>query len=260
MILSEEKRVRLSDILARLRGISRDVGTSRHHALASATAAPSPTLSTPGVSVPLAAVQSSPTPLPYKGKVVVIESNENSAEGPIFKRPKPTPVMVSHSSSTGRSVSPLDHTTSVPLLPDLGGTSASPTPPALELPLVLQHVLKGFQLGVTVDSDEAAVRERLDFNFGALLAQSNALLTRPKPVEAKTEEETSLLARSFVVRETALKQELARLRRSEKDLSKKLHIKCREVAELEARVLPLRIRVFELEEAADVSKSKIAGA
>jgi len=146
MVLSEEKRARLTDILARLRGISRDVGTS-HHALTSATATPSPTPSAPGVAVPLAVVQSSPAPLPYKGKAVVIESDENSAEGPISKRPKPTPVMVSHSYSTGRSVSPLDHTTSVPLLPDLGGTSVSPTPPALELPLVLQHVLKGFQLG-----------------------------------------------------------------------------------------------------------------
>jgi len=79
MVLSEEKRARLTDVLARVRRISRDVGTSRHHALASAIAAPSPTLSTLGVAVPLAAVQSSPTPLPYKGKAVVIESNENSA-------------------------------------------------------------------------------------------------------------------------------------------------------------------------------------
>ena len=31
-----------------------------------------------------------------------------------------------------------------------------------------------------MDSDEAAARERLGFNFGALLAQSNALLTRPE--------------------------------------------------------------------------------
>jgi len=144
MVLSKEKRARLTDILALLRGISRDVGTSRHHALAFATAAPSPTSSTPGVAVSPAAVQPSPTPLLYKGKAVVeINSDENSAKGPIPKRPKPTPAMASRSSSIDRSVSPLDHTTNVPLLPDLGGTSASVTPPALELPLVLQHVLKG---------------------------------------------------------------------------------------------------------------------
>jgi len=147
MVLSEEKRAKLTDILARLRGISRDVGTSRHHTLASVAVASSPTPSIPGVAVPLAVIQSSPTSLPYKGKAIVIESDENSAEGPISKRPKPTPAMASHSSSTGCSVSPLDHTTSVPLFPDLGGTSASGTPCVLELPLVLQHALKGFQLG-----------------------------------------------------------------------------------------------------------------
>jgi len=52
---------------------------------------------------------------------------------------------------------------------------------------------------------------------------------------------------------------LASLHRCEKDLFKQLHAKCREVAKLEARVLPLRIRVFELEKDAEVSKSKIAG-
>jgi len=136
MVLSEEKWAKLNDILAHLRGISMDVGTSSHHALASATA-PSPTPSTPGVAVPPATTQSSRAPFLYKGKAVEIESDENSAEGPISKRLRPTPTMVSHSSSTGRSVSPLDHMTSVALFPDLGVTSASVTPPALELPLVL---------------------------------------------------------------------------------------------------------------------------
>jgi len=83
---------------------------------------------------------------------------------------------------------------------------------------------------VTVDSNEAAARERMGFNFGALLAQSNALITRPEArvalVEAKTKEETALLARSLAAREAALKQELACLRCFEKDLSKQLHYKC----------------------------------
>jgi len=64
MVSSEEKWARLTDILARLREISRDVGTSRQHVLAFATVAPSPILSNPGVAVPLVVVQSSPTPLP----------------------------------------------------------------------------------------------------------------------------------------------------------------------------------------------------
>ena len=177
---------------------------------------------------------------------MVIESDEDSSEGPISKRPKPTPVMVSHSSSTDHSILPLDHTIDVPLFPDLGEMGTSGTPPVLELPLVLQPALKGFQLGVTVDLDEAAARERLGFNFGALLAQSNALLSRAESGEP------SSLARSFSSREAALREELAHL-------SKQLYAKCREVTELEARVLSLRIRVFELEEADEVSKSKITG-
>jgi len=97
-----------------------------------------------------------------------------------------------------------------------------------------------------VESDETAARERLGFNFGALLAQSNALITSPKArvalVEAKAKEETALLACSFDTRETALKQELASLRQSKKDLSKRLHDKCQEVVELEAKLATLEER------------------
>jgi len=71
MVLSKEKWAKLTNILARLRGISRDVGTSRHHALTSATAVFSPTPSIPGVADPLVVVQSSPIPFPCKGKAIV---------------------------------------------------------------------------------------------------------------------------------------------------------------------------------------------
>ena len=229
-----------------------------------------PTPSLLPLSRPLLLPQSrflSPLPSPSLfscEKVVEIESDEDSTEGPISKMLRPT-TTASHSSTVDRSTTPRDRTSSAPSFPDLfdGGTSASVTPPALELPTVLQHALRGFQLEVTVDSDEAATRERLGFNFGALLAHSNALITRLEArvalVGAKTKEETALLAHKFVARETAPKQELACLRRSEKDLSKQLHVKCQEVVELEARILPVRIRVFELEEAAEASKAKMAG-
>jgi len=106
MVLSEEKRAKLAGNLTRRRGMSRSAGTSSPHALASATAAPSPTPSIPAVAVPLVAAQSSPAPFPYESRVVEIDSDENSTEGPIFKRP--TPAGASHSSSTGRSASPGD--------------------------------------------------------------------------------------------------------------------------------------------------------
>jgi len=143
MDLIEEKRAKLIDILTRLHGVSTDVGTSLQHACALAVAASSPVPSNPGVSVPLAGVQPSPTSLSCRGKAVVIESDEDSAKGPIYKKAKPTPVMVSHSSSFGRSASPRGHTTGVSMLPDLGGTRAS-APFVPEQPLVLQHAIKGF--------------------------------------------------------------------------------------------------------------------
>jgi len=65
--------------------------------------APSPTPSIPAVAVPLAATQASPAPFPYESKVVEIESNEDSAEGPISKRLRPTMTTTSHSSTTNRS-------------------------------------------------------------------------------------------------------------------------------------------------------------
>jgi len=77
------------------------VGTSAPHTLISATAAPSPTPSTPAVAVPLAATQASPAPFPYERKVVEIESDEDSVEGPVFKRLRPTTAMASHSSTVG---------------------------------------------------------------------------------------------------------------------------------------------------------------
>jgi len=169
MGLTEEKRAKLTNILTRLHGVSKDVGTSLQHARALVAAASSLVPSNPGVSVPHTIVQPSPASLSCRGKAVVIESDEDSAEGPIYKKPKPTSVMVSHSSSSGSSASPRGHTTGVSLLLDLGGTGAS-APSVPELPLVLQHAIKGFKQGVTVDLDEAVARERLSSDFGALLA------------------------------------------------------------------------------------------
>jgi len=77
-------------------------------------------------------------------------------------------------------------------------------------------------------------------------------------VEAKAKEEMTLLARAFTTRETALKQELANLHQAEKDLSKRLHDKSQEAVELEAKIVPLRTRAIELEEAAEATKAKMA--
>ena len=79
---------------------------------------------------------------------------------------------------------------------------------------------------MTVDSNGTTARERLSLNFGTLLAQSNALITKPEArvalVETKDKEETALLARSFATREATLKQELTSLRQSKKESAKRL--------------------------------------
>jgi len=245
MGLTEEKWVKLTDILTRFHGVSRYVGTSLQHARALAAAASSPIPFNLGVSVPLPAVQPSPTSLSCRGKAVVIESNEDSAKGSIYKKPKPTPVMVSPSSSSDHSVSPQGRTTSASLLPDLGEIGASPSS-VPELPFVLQHAIKGFQQGVTVDLDEAAVRKRLGFNFGALLAQVHVSLSRAESGNS------SSLARSLAACEGTLREELVHF-------SMLLHAKRQEVTALEVRVLSLRVRVFELEEAKEESKAQITG-
>ena len=164
----------------------------------------------------------------------------------------------SHSSTAGYPASLRGQPPSTSSPPGLlalegGGENAPATPSAPELPVVVQHALKGFQTGVTKDSDEATARERLGLNFGALLAQSNALISRTEMkvkeqvalVEAKAKEEMALLAHAFTTGETALKQELANLRQDEKDFSKWFHDKSQEVVELEAKILPLRTRVIE---------------
>jgi len=197
---------------------------------------------------------------------VEIESDEDSAEEPFFKRLRPTTTTASHSSTVGRLTSLRDQPPNASLLLGLlmledGGESVLAAPSAPELPVFLQHALKGFQIGVTEDLDETATRERLGLNFGSRMAQSNTLITRTEVrvalVKAKAKEDTALLAHAFTTRETALKQELTSFRQVEKDLSKRLHDKSQEAVELEAKILPLRTRAIELEEAAEASKAKM---
>ena len=68
----------------------------------------------------------------------------------------------------------------------------------------------------------------------------------------RAESGDSSTTRSFVACEATLKEELVHF-------SKLLHTKRQEVTTLEARVFSLRVQVFELEEAKEESKAKIAG-
>jgi len=83
MVLNEEKRARLANALARRQGAPGAAG-------ALAPSAPAPAPSAPIAAVPLAIVHASPTPAPLEKDKGVVEiksdEDEETAEGPIFKR------------------------------------------------------------------------------------------------------------------------------------------------------------------------------
>jgi len=99
MVLNEEKRNRLAEVIARRQGALDGAGSS----------AP---------SSPFAAIQALPTPAPLeKNKgVVAIDSDENTGEGIVFKRQRVVMAATSHSATDGRPPSFRDHPSAPPLL------------------------------------------------------------------------------------------------------------------------------------------------
>ena len=291
MVLNKEKRVRLADALARSQGALGGAGASAPSApIDTSQVMPTPAPSAPIVAIPLATARASPTPTPIERNksVVAIESEEeeDTVEGPVFKRRRALAETTSHSTTIGRPVSFRDHPPSASspcglLALEGGGESAlgnEHTPPAPELPAVLQHALKSFQeRGTMEDLDEEMNREHMGRGLGEFLVHSNALASKAEArskeqlalVEAKAKEDLVLAeekkkdeltqhARVFATRETTLLQELSSLRQSEKDVKKRLFDKDQEYTDLESRVLPLRTRVVELEEEAEATKAKMA--
>jgi len=95
----------------------------------------------------LATVRASPTPIPLeKGKRVVeivSDDEEDTMEGPVFKRLKAATTTTSHSSSVRRPASFRDHPPSASspqgrLALEGGGESVPEPGPTPKLPLVLQ--------------------------------------------------------------------------------------------------------------------------
>ena len=75
---------------------------------------------------------------------------------------------------------------------------------------------------------------------------------------AKLEEELSLKTKAFSNRKTAMYQELASLRQSEKEVKRLLFEKSQEIVQLEAKILPLRNKVVDLEEKVEGMQDKRA--
>jgi len=114
MVLNEEKRARLAEVLALCEEAITGVGAPALSVPNIAPATPFPTpSSTPLDVVPLAAVGASPTPAPFeKGKrmvEIVSDDDADTTNGFVFKRRRVAVAVTSHSSSTRRPASLRDH-------------------------------------------------------------------------------------------------------------------------------------------------------
>ena len=254
MVLNEKKRARLVDALARRQGALGVAGASAPSApIDSAYVGPTPAPSAPVAAVPLAVVRASPAPAPLekdKGVVEIDSGDDDSAEGPVFKKRRVVVVTTSHSTTIGRPASFRDHPPSASsphgLLALEGDGESAPRneqiPPTHKLQVVLQRTLKIFEeRKAAKDLDEEMNRVHMGRGLGEFLVHSSALTSKVEArtkeqlarVEAKAKEdlalaeekkkdELALQARVFAARETALLQELSSLRQSEKDIKKRL--------------------------------------
>ena len=225
--------------------------------------------SAPIVAIPLATVRASLPPAPLKkGKGVVLiasDDEEDTMEGPAFKRRKAAKAATSHSSLAGRPASFRDNPPSSsspqgPLALE-GGNESVPEPapaPTPELPLVLQQILKGYRKGAMGSYTIEAVQKNLALSLGEFFAQANA---SSHEAELETKEQLALVeelalvkeqlanqAQGFFIHETALTPELSALRQDELEANNKLHDKGQEYTTLLGKVVPLRVQVVELQE------------
>ncbi|KAK7377729.1 hypothetical protein VNO80_03160 [Phaseolus coccineus] len=114
--------------------------------------------------------------------------------------------------------------------------------------------------------DRNSLENLLSHGLGEFLTASNFLLVKGS-AEAKLLEKAARLEKELeqkdlqlhqaAKRETALNQELGSLRQSEKETKKLLFSKGKEALQLEAKILPLRNKIIELEEQAEGTQVKM---
>jgi len=146
MVLNQEKRPSLAEVLTLREEAAIGAGAPALSAPNVALAAPSPAPSAPLDVVPLAAVGASHSPAPLeKGKRVVeivFDDDADTMDDPVFKRRRVAVAATSHSSSDRRPASLKDHPSSALSPQSLfalegGGESVSEPASAPKLPLIL---------------------------------------------------------------------------------------------------------------------------
>jgi len=232
---------------------------------------PTPTSTLPIEAIPLAMVGTSSPPAPLdKGKGVVIvpsSDEEDTAEGPIFKRRRTTTVATSHSTSNKDFESLRDHPPSALTPPNymaLGEgaeTIPEPTPSlAPELSRAIQYLLKGFQQVLPEDPSCEAMEENALRSLGGYLSLASSWRqeTETKAKElALLKEQTNDQARRWFNQEAAIKEVLKVAQKAEEAANKRLHAAGQTYTELLAKVVPLHEEVVELKAAAEASKTKV---
>ena len=190
----------------------------------------------------------------------------------VFKRKRAADIAASpHSASDGHASSFKDHPPSASSPRELmtleGGGESAPKgdhamPSAADLPTFLLQALKCFQNREVVESlGEDPLQDCAAQGIGEFLIASSFSMSKALDLQAemaKLREESSLQAKTFSKRETALYQELASLRQSEKETKRLLFEKSQEALQSESKILPLRNEVIELKEKVEEAQAKMA--
>ena len=207
--------------------------------------------------------------------LIASDDDEDTVEGPAFKRWKTTMVATSHSSSVRRPASLRDNPPSASSPPNLlaleDGAESVPEPapaPTPELPLVLHQILKGYQKKAMGSSTDEALQESMALILKEFFARANSSFHE---AELKTKEQQALAdelvqvkeqlanqVQRFFVRETTLTQELGVLRKAELEANKRLHNKGQKYTTSLDKVVPLRAEVVGLKEEVAANKAKMA--
>ena len=246
--------------------------------LPSPHATQTPTSPAPISTVPLTMVETATTPAPLgKGKgVVVIPSrdDEDTEDGPNFKRRRTIKVVTSHSASnhSAESQRELPPSASSPphQLASGNGVESAPTPtPALapELPQLVQHLLRGFLHQATPGGPTGkAVEEGIAYSFREYLShacswreQAEAKASDRQVLEnelALLKEQTKTQERRWFHQEVAYQDTLKEAQKAKEEANKRLHEAGQKYVELLGQTVPLRVEIAELKDAIEASKSR----
>jgi len=195
--------------------------------------------------------------------LIPFDEDEDSVDGPFFKRRRTTAVATSHSSSDRRLASLMDNPSSASSPPrtlaleEGAETVLEPShAPALELPRVIQHILRGIQQEALGNLDYEALPENMALSLGELLARASFSEARAKEQHvlaselAQVKEQMAAQGQRFFIQEAALTEALGVVRKAEVKANKRLHDEGQKYTTLLAKVVPLHAEIVTLKDAA----------